>query len=157
MQQPCVLNCSLHAVKSLKGVNLSVILHATLYTGTGSGGQHADSIFASAGLVKADHVGQVDGHQAYYQSHSLFGHEFVDKSHIIVGGTEHGVSTHATSEVASHTPSAADHLTNVAGQETISHSAPGHDTSAHTLSQQVCLLCVLRHCSQCQSCINVLH
>jgi len=68
-------------------LKLSVLLH------TGQG-DHAQGVqvhgpVAHAGMVKADDVSLADGHQAYYQSHSFLGQEYVDKSHNFVGGPAH--------------------------------------------------------------------
>lgn len=108
--------------------------------GTGGEGQHANSIFSHAGLVKADDVGQIDGHQAYYQSHTVLGHEFVDTSHIILGETP-DAPVHAVSDAFSHPTSDPDHGTHgaaIASHETALHTGAGHDASG-----QVCLL---HHC-----------
>ena len=103
--------------------------------GTGGEAQHAHSLFASAGLVRADDVGQINGHEAYYQSHSVLGHEFVDKSHVIVGAT-HDAPAHASPNVPLSLPQNSDHgMHGAASPETALHTAAGHHAS-----QQVCLL-----------------
>ena len=105
------------------------------WLGTGHEGQHAHSLFASAGLVRADDVGQTNGHDAYYQSHSVLGHDFVDKSHVILGDT-HDAPVHGSSEVFSHPTPDTDHGTHTAA----SHETAPHTFAGHHASEQVCVL-----------------
>ena len=125
--------------RSLHGTEADGILLRC--SGSGGEGQHASSIFATSGLVRAEDVGPMHGHEAFYQSHTVFGHEFVDTSHVILGDAPHDAPAHASSATPFDAAHISDHPQHgPASHETALHTAAGHDSSDHSLSLQVWLL-----------------